>query len=414
MSKTHERALQLKPVAQDAHTDDDNASDTHPLLPPNSDLEAAGQGSNDIYQKPTPLPVIQVAIVIFLRTVVPINLQIIFPFINQHVNDLPNSPAHDQPARVGYYVGIIEGIFLACMCVISLPFGRYADKLGRKTMLLVGLGGATLSTLAFGFASSLQMMIFCRAISGLTNGSVGVLRTVMAEITDASNRSRAFTLFPLAFASGTSIGALIGGQAYQSFETTRYPAALPCGIAGIISATGLLVTLLFFKETLPPEKRRKSENETGTPSVRELLTPTLTLLLFNYAFLSFSNAAQIAIFPLFAFTPVHLGGLGWNQQRIGTVMALQAIPTVLVQLALFPKYQKRFGNARLYQLMMPTFLAAILLLPALPIAKAHLPGKAGDFALWLGIVVFTLLYSFGGGSGLLNSQYRSNSHALRQ
>lgn len=48
--------------------------------------------------------------------------------------------------------------------------GRLSDKIGRKKVLLGGMFGTGLSMLLFGFAQSLPMALFARALGGLLNG----------------------------------------------------------------------------------------------------------------------------------------------------------------------------------------------------------------------------------------------------
>ncbi len=51
-------------------------------------------------------------------------------------------------------------------------WGRLSDRIGRKPVLLFGLVGTGLSMLVFGFARSLPVAIFARALGGLLNGFV--------------------------------------------------------------------------------------------------------------------------------------------------------------------------------------------------------------------------------------------------
>jgi hypothetical protein len=53
-------------------------------------------------------------------------------------------------------------------------------------------------------------------------------------------------------------------------------------------------------------------------------------------------------FPLYAFTPISLGGLGFSEAQIGNYNAARSIISVLVLFAYSP-IEKRLGPARTYQ-----------------------------------------------------------------
>jgi MFS family permease len=59
-------------------------------------------------------------------------------------------------------------------------WGRLADssRFGRKTVLLIGLGGTMLSSIGFAFSTTFWQALFFRSLGGITNGNVGVLRTM--------------------------------------------------------------------------------------------------------------------------------------------------------------------------------------------------------------------------------------------
>jgi EmrB/QacA subfamily drug resistance transporter len=71
--------------------------------------------------------------------------------------DLAGSYADLQWITAGYTVAL---------AVVMLPGGRLGDMFGRKRMLMVGLGGFTLSSLACAVAPSLQLLIVARILQG--------------------------------------------------------------------------------------------------------------------------------------------------------------------------------------------------------------------------------------------------------
>jgi MFS family permease len=81
-----------------------------------------------------------------------------------------------------------------------------------QPIILNGLIGSSLSTILLGLSTSLPMLIAARSLSGALNGNVAIFKSVIGESTDRSNAARAFGLLPLVWATGCTIGPLLGGS----------------------------------------------------------------------------------------------------------------------------------------------------------------------------------------------------------
>lgn len=49
-------------------------------------------------------------------------------------------------------------------------------------------------------------IVFARSLAGLMDGNVGVVKTVIGELTDDSNRAMAFRLWPITWIVGGTLG----------------------------------------------------------------------------------------------------------------------------------------------------------------------------------------------------------------
>jgi MFS family permease len=111
--------------------------------------------------------VIKLTCVALCRVCEPIAFMSIFPYAYFMVEDF--HIAHDK-AQISMYVGMVTSAFAFSECISGVFWGRLSDKIGRKKVLLGGLFGTGLSMLLFGFAKSLPMALFARALGGLLNG----------------------------------------------------------------------------------------------------------------------------------------------------------------------------------------------------------------------------------------------------
>jgi MFS family permease len=75
----------------------------------------------------TPLPKLQIGILMTLQLVEPIASMSIFPYINQLIRELGITGGND--AAVGYYAGIIESLFFVAQTLTVLRWSRLSDRI---------------------------------------------------------------------------------------------------------------------------------------------------------------------------------------------------------------------------------------------------------------------------------------------
>lgn len=91
----------------------------------------------------------------------------IFPYIYYMIKDFNIT---DDPNKISVYAGMVTSAFTLAEFSTGVMWGRLSDRLGRKPILLMGLTGTAISALIFGFAQSLPVALFARAMGGLLNG----------------------------------------------------------------------------------------------------------------------------------------------------------------------------------------------------------------------------------------------------
>ncbi|KAK3682165.1 major facilitator superfamily domain-containing protein [Podospora appendiculata] len=167
--------------------------------------------------------------------------------------------------------GILHASFTAAQFLTAMIWGRLADssRFGRKTVLLIGLGGTMLSCVGFGFSTSFWQALVFRSIGGITNGNVGVLRTMISEIIrEKKYQSRAFLLMPMTFNVGVIIGPILGGTLSDLAGTypnrfghieffKRYPYAAPNLLSAFFLLCAMTSIWLNLDETLDSRLDRR-------------------------------------------------------------------------------------------------------------------------------------------------------------
>ncbi|KAI0101985.1 MFS general substrate transporter [Nemania sp. FL0031] len=165
-------------------------------------------------------------------------------------------------AVISAQAGVLHASFTAAQFFTAMLWGRIADSklAGRKTVILIGLLGTLISCLGFGFSTNFHQALFFRSLGGITNGNIGVMRTMISEtIRDKKYQSRAFLILPMTFNIGVIIGPILGGVlsdpagSYPAFENVeffkKFPYATPNIVSAVFLSTAMLLCWLMLEET---------------------------------------------------------------------------------------------------------------------------------------------------------------------
>ncbi|KAG6817265.1 hypothetical protein H0H87_010926 [Tephrocybe sp. NHM501043] len=320
-----------------------------------------------------------------------------------------------------------QSLFFLTQAFTVLHWSRMSDFAGRKPVILIGLFGLSISMFCFGLSRTFWGLVLSRCLNGALNGNIGVIKSMMVELTDSTNIAQAYAYMPMAWSTGTTLGPIIGGSLSHPTERfpillganeflKKYPYFLPCAVPATYTAIAWLVTFIFLKETLRtpvPFSRlfsfRKDKSplsmkgvigsqETPTlPDVPQeekplplhaLLTPRVIIAAGNYAFLSLVEIAFRAVQPLFLSTPIALGGLGLPPPIIGNVLSLYGICNGIFQVFFFARIHDRFGSKKTFVGGIACAFPCFISFPII----SHLAKTDGlSNLVWAGVIAQTLL-----------------------
>jgi len=328
----------------------------------------------------TPLPWSQLIIVLLLELADMLRMQVNYPFGPELIRNL--GITHGKESLVGRYVGVMQSVFFLSLAMTVLQWSRTSDHVGRKPVLLIGLLGQSMSMYCFGLSTTFCGLILSQCLNGALNGNVGVIRGMIAEMTDETNIAQAYAYMPAVWATGGTLAPIIGGwlsQPANQFPTVfgnnkflkKYPYFLPCAVSATFSALVGLLTFLFLKETVqsPPSLSRlltsrfrtdkelprivsnqsaaaitkPREGEKPQP-LHSLLTWPVIIAVSSYSFLSLVEIALRSLRPLFFSTPVELGGLGLPPSTIGNISFVFGIASGVIQVLFFAKIHDYWGS----------------------------------------------------------------------
>ncbi|KAL3424071.1 MFS multidrug transporter [Phlyctema vagabunda] len=182
-------------------------------------------------------------------------------------------------AAIASQAGILQGCFTGAQVATAMLWGKAADASsgGRKLVLLVGLAGTAVSCIGYGFATTFWQAAVFRMFGGAINGTVGIIRTMIAEITkEKKYQSRAFLLLPMSFNVAGILGPIMGGLLADPALTLPavfgkdsilgaqwlrdYPYALPSILNAIFLSITAALVFFFLEETL---KERRGKYDFG-------------------------------------------------------------------------------------------------------------------------------------------------------
>lgn len=124
--------------------------------------------------------------------------------------------------------GAILAIYSLVSFILSPVWGGWSDRIGRRSIIIVGLIGFSISFLMFGLvAGNLLLMYIARALGGLFSGAVtSVIVAYVADITTAETRTKGMAFVGISIGFGFMIGPAIGGMlSVVSLNTPFYVAA---------------------------------------------------------------------------------------------------------------------------------------------------------------------------------------------
>lgn len=221
-------------------------------------------------------------------------------------------------------VGVIFGLFSASSVVGGVLGGAWADQLGRKRMILIGLVLSALTSVLMGVIADFTVFTVGALIVGLFSNIGGPAQQAMvADLLPKEKRAQGFGILRVVINLAIVIGPAIAGvMAARSYLW------LFIGDAVLSSVTALIV-LLAIRETRPTD-----EGAEETTSLAQTLRG-YGLVLRDRIYVLFIVMRVLSVTVAMQFTttlPVYLRDVhGVTEQAFGSFLSLNALLVVLFQ-----------------------------------------------------------------------------------
>ncbi len=165
------------------------------------------------------------------------------------------------------HVGGLLTVYALASFFTAPLWGMLSDRLGRKSLILIGLLGFSLSFWLFSmFFSSLVMLYLSRVIGGLFSGALYAAVTgFVADLSDEENRTKYMGFLGMSIGLGFIFGPAIGGV------LGHYSLTLPFNTSAILLLIIFAYALIILKEPI----------RTGEANKRAIL-PKGALSLWSY------------------------------------------------------------------------------------------------------------------------------------
>ena len=137
----------------------------------------------------------------------------------------------------------VVNAYLIAFGGLLLLAGRLGDLLGRRNVLLAGLGVFTIASLLCGIAQTQEMLVAARFLQGVGGAmtSAVILGMIVTLFPDPREQAKAIGVYAFVASAGGSIGLLAGGVLTQAINWHWiFFVNIPIGIVTAVLATRLL------------------------------------------------------------------------------------------------------------------------------------------------------------------------------
>jgi DHA1 family multidrug resistance protein-like MFS transporter len=283
----------------------------------------------------------------------------------------------------GSTLGLMMSLYSLMQFIFAPMWGRLSDRIGRKPILLIGIGGYFLAFMFQGISQNIIQFLISRTLAGiLSSAALPTAMAYIADITAPEERSKGVGMMGAAMGIGMIFGPLLGGvlagiqvpvpdtispylQVMRDVSTgDLINLSIPFFASAFLALLALPFIGMFLPESLRPEDRIIGRIENTDSRLFSLLSglrgPSGFLLALAFL-LAFALANMESVLALYGGKKFAMG-----PSEIGFLMGGLGITSVIGQGFVIGPITRRFGERRIIQGGLVTGILGFLGMAALP------------------------------------------------
>lgn len=316
---------------------------------------------------------------------------------------LPVLPFYaDEYGASGLVLGVLFTSHAAMQALFAPVWGRLADRVGRRPVMLFTIAGTAFAMTVLGTAESLFQLFVGRILSGTFAANISVATAYITDVTEEHERTKWMARVGASFAIGFTVGPIIGGL------LAPYGYGVPMLTAAGFAAVNFVYAAAVLKE---PESHEAGEKERGI-RLKALADPVIRNLCITYFLYSLAVAQLETIFAYFM-----KDSFGYDALGVAGVLVLMAVVMGGIQGGGTRRLVERYGERSLLLAGVLIMAVAFLAVPwpgTVPLLMIPLLGAAVGRAIsqpsMMGLVSFEGTAS---NKGAVMGAFQSSASAAR-
>jgi MFS family permease len=250
---------------------------------------------------------------------------------------------------------VLMGIYSVLQFLFAPFWGSLSDRIGRRPVLLVTIGGIAVSYLIWFFSGSFWLLVAARLLGGLMSGNISTASAAVSDATTPEERPKGMGMVGAAIGLGFTVGPVLG-VAFNCVDLAAvFPSLQAIGVnpfsaaaAGsfLLAAGNWLWVWTRFEETLGPDQRGKAREARRTIRPGELFgridLPGVNLVCWmNFLYFVAFGCLESTL----TFLAKHR--FDYEPKRTGILMLFMGLVIVFARGGVFRQLAPQYGEKRM-------------------------------------------------------------------
>lgn len=289
-----------------------------------------------------------------------LGIGIVIPVLPTLMNELSIS---------GSVLGYMVATYAITQFIASPITGKWADRHGRKRMIVIGLTLFGVSEFLFGMGKTVEVLFISRMLGGLSGAFImPAVTAFIADMTTLQERPRALGYMSAAINTGFIIGPGFGGF------LAEFGTRVPFFAAGVLGLTAALFSFLLLQEPERSEQEKIDANRKipiGTIFKPMYFIAFMLILISTFGLATFESLFSLFVDHKFSFTPTD----------IAIVVTGGGLFGAIAQLFIFERLTNKIGEIKL---ILYSFIVSAILVFTVTIANNYLSIMLTSIFLFVG------------------------------